>query len=45
MSSADTRSTKCLVDRSVRNKIVDKIGKIPFVLIIDLTQYSINVDL
>ena len=45
MSSADTQFTKCLVNRTARNKIVDKIGKIPLVLIIDLMQYSINVDL
>ena len=26
-------------------QIIDKIGKIPLELIVDLTQYSINVDL
>ena len=46
MSSADTQSTKCLVDQSIGAKqIIDKIGKIPLEMIVDLSQYSIIVDL
>ena len=45
MSSADTQSTKCLVDQMVGKKYLIKVDKVPLVFIVDLSQYSIIVDL
>ena len=45
MQSADNWSTKCLVDRPVGKKYLIKMDKVPLVFIVDLSQYSIIVDL
>ena len=45
MLSADDRSTKCLVDRLAGKKYLLKMDKVPLVFIVDLSQYSIIVDL